>query len=163
MSERLYEHMKHPHQVRNANIRHQEEQQGINAKIAVFLTRVVGSMPTAYAFVVLAIIGLLAILGVFPSLVALLVAWGSQTLLQLVLLSVIMVGQNVLNRHSELLAEEQYHTTQKSFHDIEQIVKHLDAQDQELLSQRELLQQCMALIPQVADKQTGRKRTETLK
>jgi uncharacterized membrane protein len=136
----LYKHQPHPHKPKNVNDVHTEEMQSLNDRIAVFLTRTVGSMPMAYTFVVLAIIGLLAILGILSPLVALLVAWLSQTFIQLVLLPVIMVGQNVLNRKTELQAEEQYNTTVKSFHDIEQIAQHLDTQDKELVRIVELLE-----------------------
>ena len=56
-------------------IRHKEHIQdadGLNTKIAVTLTRAVGTMPTAYSFAVLSLVGLLAILGILPPLVALL-------------------------------------------------------------------------------------------
>jgi hypothetical protein len=78
-----------------------------NAKLAVIITNVVGSMWCAYVFTLLSLLSLPAVLsafsifsGVFPawlikaSLIAL-VAWIAQTFLQLVLLSVIMVGQQV--------------------------------------------------------------------
>ncbi len=78
-----------------------------NAKLAVVVTNIVGSMWCAYVFTLLALMSLPAVLsafsifaGVFPawlvkaSLIAL-VAWIAQTFLQLVLLSVIMVGQQV--------------------------------------------------------------------
>lgn len=133
MLKTLYTHILHPHKPTNVNEVHAQERQGINDKIAVFLTSVVGSMPTAYSFIVLALIGLFAILGILTPLVALLVAWISQTLIQLVLLPVIMVGQNVLNRHQELQANEMYLTTQKSYSDLEQVMKHLDAQDDAIL------------------------------
>jgi uncharacterized membrane protein len=121
----------HPHQPRNVNQVHREEQAaaGINAMIAVGLTKRVGTMWTAYSFAVLAVVGLFAILGLLSPIVALLVAWLSQTFIQLVLLPIIMVGQNVLGHHAELLAEEQYNTTKKTYADIESIMKHLDDQD----------------------------------
>ncbi len=96
-------------------------------------------MWTAYTFVVLAIIGLFAILGLLSPIVALLVAWTSQTLIQLVLLPIIMVGQNVLGRKTELQADEQFRTTMSTYHDIEQIMLHLSAQDAELLRQAKML------------------------
>jgi uncharacterized membrane protein len=136
----LFTHTRHPHEPQNVNELQQAERQGINARIAVGLTRSVGTMQTAYIFVIVAFVGLMGILGLFTPLVALLVAWASQTFIQLVLLPVIMVGQNVLGRHQELLAEEQFQTTQKSYHDIEQIIAHLSAQDAELLQQTKLLQ-----------------------
>ncbi len=139
---KLYEHKPHPHKPQNVNVLHQAEQaaSGINTSIAIALANSEGSMWTAYSFVLLALVGLLAILGLLPPIIALLVAWLSQTLIQLVLLPVIMVGQNVLNRKTELQAEEQFQTTQRSYHDIEQIMHHLDAQDQKILEILEKLE-----------------------
>jgi uncharacterized membrane protein len=139
----LYKHTPHKHEPRNVNKLHAATQTGINARIAVMLTKRVGTMWTAYSFIVLAVVGLFAILGLLSPLVALLVAWTSQTLIQLVLLPVIMVGQNVLGAHAELLAEEQYQTTEKSYHDLEQVMEHLSSQDAELLKQTELLVQLL--------------------
>lgn len=139
----LYQHTLHSHKPTNINTLQAEEYQSVNNRIAIILTRSVGSMSTAYSFVVLALIGLFAILGLLPPVIALLVAWLSQTFIQLVLLPVIMVGQNVLNRKAELQAEEQFNTTQKSYHDIEQIMLHLQEQDTELLRQSKML---LALI-----------------
>lgn len=137
----LYQHKTHPHTPRNPNDIHSEEQEqaGFNTKLAVLLTKTVGTMPTAYLFVLLAIIGLLGILSIIPPIVALLVAWTSQTLIQLVLLPVIMVGQNVLSHKQEIQSGETFQTTMKSFHDIEQLMKHMDAQDQELVKQTRLI------------------------
>lgn len=109
------------------------EKGGLNTRIAVYLTRIVSTMPTAYAFAVLAVVGLLAILGVFPPIVALLVVWFSQTFLQLCFLPILAVGTSVLGQHQELLSEEQYRTTNKTYHDIEKVMKHLDEQDKTIL------------------------------
>jgi hypothetical protein len=68
------------------------EVDSVNAKIAVLITKLVGSMYCAYLFAVLALAGLPAALK--PGGEGL-VAWIAQTFLQLVLLSVIMVGQAV--------------------------------------------------------------------
>jgi len=138
----LFEETIHPHVPRNVNLVYKAEQAaaGFNTRFAVGLTQRVGTMWTAYTFAVLAIIGLLAILGVLTPLVALLVSWVSQTFIQLVLLPIIMVGQNVLGRKSELQADEQFNTTQKSYHDIEQMMLHLCAQDAELLRHAKLLE-----------------------
>lgn len=135
----LYEHNPHPHKPRNVNLIHKEERQSVNDKIALVLTKSVGSMWAAYTFVVIAVVGLLAILGILSPLVALLVAWASQTLIQLTLLPIIMVAQNVLNRKQELQADEQYERTKKIYSDIVQIMEHLNAQDAELLRQSELI------------------------
>jgi hypothetical protein len=81
---------------------------GINAKIAVFLTNVVGSMWCAYVFAVIALIGLPAALK--PSGEGI-IAWIAQTFLQLVLLSVIMVGQNVQSVASDVRSQHTYDDT----------------------------------------------------
>ena len=95
---------------------------GINAAIAVFLTKHVGSMTCAYLFALLAIAGFPGLLGEFA---AKLVQWTSQTFIQLTLLSVIMVGQSVLSKHQEMVSEN-------SYEDIVEILQHLDAQDKEM-------------------------------
>src|SRR5260370_41181032 len=99
-----------PHTPRNVNRVQAAEiaAAGVNTQLAVWLTEHVGTMWTAYAFAVLAIIGLFAILGLLSPIIALLIAWISQTFLQLVLLPVIMVGQNVLGRNAELQADESF-------------------------------------------------------
>ena len=81
---------------------------GINAKIAVFLTNVVGSMWCAYAFACIAFVGLPAALR--PGGEGIIV-WIAQTFLQLVLLSVIMVGQNVQSVASDVRSQHTYEDT----------------------------------------------------
>jgi len=133
MSEPLYTHTRHAHVPRNTNAVHADEQT-LNTRLAVFLTRLVGTMPTAYVFTFLAFVGLLGLLGFLPPIVFLLATWLSQQFLQLVFLPILSVGQNVLSRKQELQADEMFATTQHSFSDIEQIVKHLDAQDAAILA-----------------------------
>jgi hypothetical protein len=81
---------------------------GINAKIAVFLTNIVGSMWCAYVFAVIALIGLPAALKPGGEGI---IAWIAQTFLQLVLLSVIMVGQNVQSEASDVRSQRTYDDT----------------------------------------------------
>ncbi len=78
---------------------------GINAKIAVFLTNIVGSMWCAYVFGVIALIGLRPALKPGGEGI---IAWIAQTFLQLVLLSVIMVGQNVQSVASDVRSQHTY-------------------------------------------------------
>ena len=87
-----------------------------NAKVAVLITKIVGSMYCAYGFAVLALCSLPAILSQFSALantfphwmtsasLLALVAWVSSYFLQLVLLSVIMVGQDVQSQSSDARA-----------------------------------------------------------
>jgi hypothetical protein len=81
---------------------------GINAKIAVFLTNIVGSMWCAYVFAVIALLGLGPALKPGGEGI---IAWIAQTFLQLVLLSVIMVGQNVQSEASDLRSQHTYDDT----------------------------------------------------
>jgi len=81
---------------------------GLNAKIAVFLTNIVGSMWCAYVFAIIAFIGLPAALKPGGEGI---IAWIAQTFLQLVLLSVIMVGQNVQAEAGDLRAQHTYDDT----------------------------------------------------
>jgi hypothetical protein len=81
---------------------------GVNAKIAVFLTNVVGSMWCAYLFAIVALLGLRPALRPGGEGI---VAWIAQTFLQLVLLSVIMVGQNVQSVASDIRSQHTYEDT----------------------------------------------------
>jgi hypothetical protein len=138
----LYQHSANRHQPRNVNRVHRTELQaaGFNTRVAVWLTKNVGTMQCAYLF---AGIGIGSLVGVFTNNVVLAAVFGSLSsyFLQLVLLPILSVGQNVLGRHQELQADEMFKTSQRSFHDIEEIMGHLSAQDAELLKQTKLLLQ----------------------
>jgi hypothetical protein len=86
------------------------EVDGVNAKIAVLITRLVGSMWCAYVFAIIALLGLRPALK--PGGEGL-IAWIAQTFLQLVLLSVIMVGQAVQSAASDARSEQTYEDTVK--------------------------------------------------
>jgi hypothetical protein len=135
----LFHHEPHMHQPRNVNDVQKAEQQGFNTRLAVWLTRNVGTMACAYLF---AVIGIAGLIGAFTDNASLVLIFGSISsyFLQLVLLPVILVGSNVLNRHQELQSEETFQTSQHSFHDIEQIMQHLSAQDAELLRHAKMLE-----------------------
>lgn len=121
-----------PRQIKNAV----GEVEGFNAKFAVIITSGVGTMACAYLFAVIAFISLPAILieanvlkksdvPVFftkPGLI-LIVSWIAQTFLQLVLLSIILVGQRVQSAASDA-------RTLKQFEDTEVILDRLDTKTQ---------------------------------
>jgi hypothetical protein len=96
------------------------EVDGFNAKFAVLITRLVGTMWCAYLFAVIALLGLPSALGTGGEGI---IAWIAQTFLQLVLLSVIMVGQNV----QSLAADARSANTYK---DAETILDRLDVHTQ---------------------------------
>ena len=82
----------------------------INAHIAVGVTKLVGSMWCAYLFGILALISLPAAIASHSAII--IVAWIAQTFLQLVLLPIIIVGQNVQAAASDARAEADHETLQ---------------------------------------------------
>jgi hypothetical protein len=102
----------------------------LNGRVATFLTRAVGTMWCAYAFGLLALVALPEALGKGSLLP--LVDWLSQTFIQLVLLSVIMVGQGILGMAADRRSEMTYQDAEATFHETEQIQAHLEAQDRVL-------------------------------
>lgn len=133
MTERkLFDHQHAQHQPRNVNEVHAAERLSTNDRIALFICKNIGTMICAYIFTG---IGIMSLVGAVTGNALLAATFGalSSYLLQLVLLPIIIVGQNVQARHSELMAEEQFATTQKTYHDTEQLAKHLEAQDALLL------------------------------
>jgi predicted DNA repair protein MutK len=103
-----------------------DEHVGLNGRIALVLTSAVGTMWCAYAFALLALVALPQALG--GGLLSF-VQWLSQTFIQLVMLSVIMVGQNILSRAADKRAEMTFRDAEAAFHEAEQIQLHLAAQD----------------------------------
>ena len=116
--------------------------QRFNKRLAVGITTNVGTMTSAYLFCLLAFLSLPAVLsglggpfdGFFPpfmvkaSLIAL-IAWIAQTFLQLVLLPIIIVGQNVQAEAADKRAEATYQDADAVLHEALQIQAHLEAQD----------------------------------
>jgi hypothetical protein len=86
------------------------EVEGFNAKLALLITRSVGTMACAYVFAVIALISLPA--AISSGQVIIIVAWIAQTFLQLVLLSIIMVGQTVQSTASDARAAKQFNDTE---------------------------------------------------
>jgi hypothetical protein len=124
-----FEHVPHPHiaaRKKSGPPKTTDEHVGINGKIGLGLTTAVGTMWCAYAFAVLALV-------VLPQAVnggmLTLVQWVSQTFIQLVMLSVIMVGQNIQSRASDKRAEMTYKDADATLEEAEQIQAHLKVQD----------------------------------
>src|SRR5215469_11649937 len=97
-----------------------------NTRVAVFVTQVVGSMWCAYAFALFDLISLPAAIRGGSSTI---VAWVAQTFLQLVLLSVIMVGQNVQAAAADKRSEATFHDASATLHEVAHVQGHLAAQD----------------------------------
>lgn len=87
-----------PHLTRHEHI-------GFNGRLAVLITKAVSTMWCAYVFTAIALISLPAALAGGT---AAIISWVAQTFLQLVLLSVIMVGQKVSAQASDKQALQTY-------------------------------------------------------
>ena len=115
-----------------------------NAKVGLKITLIVGTMWTAYVFTVLALLSLPYVLslfsafhGTFPAWmikvsILTLIAWIAQTFLQLVLLPIIIVGQNVQAAAADARSQATYDDAAAVLDEARQIQKHLAAQDDEL-------------------------------
>ena len=85
------------------------EVEGFNAKVALLITRGVGTMACAYLFALIALISLPdAIKAGRPAIIS----WIAQTFLQLVLLSIIMVGQSVQSAASDARGAREFADTE---------------------------------------------------
>lgn len=98
-----------------------------NAGLAVKITKAVGTMVCAYVFTMIALISLPSALhSGNPTII---VSWVAQTFLQLVLLSVIIVGQNIQSAASDKRAEDTYKDAEAVLQEALHIQQHLAAQD----------------------------------
>jgi hypothetical protein len=129
-----YEYQQHPH----ATSRHQthpgaafkakqQARMSLNDRIGLTITRSVGTMWAAYVFFGLTLVSLPAALSSGNTLV--IISWVAQTFLQLVLLPVIIVGQNIQAREAEKRAIATYDDATAILEESRQIQAHLAAQD----------------------------------
>lgn len=96
-------------------------------KAALFVTEKVGSMGFFLACCILVLVPLF-----FASTLNV-VQYISSGILQLILLPLIMVGQNLQGRHAEIRAQHDFDTNVKAEKEIETILLHLEKQDQIML------------------------------
>jgi hypothetical protein len=101
-----------------------------NSAFAVIVTKGVGTMWCAYAFAALALVSLPS--AIRSGSAVTLVSWISQTFLQLVLLSIIIVGQNVLAAAADKRSEATYEDADAILQTSVGIQHHLEAQDAEI-------------------------------
>ena len=124
---------------------------GFNGKVALRLTALVGTMQAAYLFGILALIALPGVLGLslLPDRSLLIVAWVSQTFIQLVMLAVLQLGQNLQAAGADKRAEATYLDAEAVLHEI------LSAQDH-LLAQDELIKGTQsAILAAISDLRSG--------
>ena len=115
-----------PHRRRWDHLPHATSMQRFNQAVAIKVTGAVGSMYCAYIFAAIALISLPS--AVSSGNVIVIVSWVAQTFLQLVLLSVIIVGQNASGEASDARAV-------KTLADAEAILDRLDTRTQHGLAE----------------------------
>ena len=102
----------------------------INAKIGLKVTLIVGTMWCAYLFTILALVSAPSAFTSGDSII--IVAWVAQTFLQLVLLPIIIVGQNVQAAAADARSQATYDDAAAVLEEAKQIQAHLAAQDAEI-------------------------------
>jgi hypothetical protein len=102
-----------------------------NARVGLKITVIVGTMWCAYLFTVLALVSAPSAFRTGNSLI--IVAWIAQTFLQLVLLPIIIVGQNVQAAAADARAEATFDDAAAVLEEAKQIQAHLAAQDEKIV------------------------------
>lgn len=147
----LYDHVPHPHiehrkiagptrTVDQRRLDHPNPIVRFNARFGLAITVVVGTMWCAYLFTILALVSVKSAFATGN--VVVIVGWVAQTFLQLVLLPVIIVGQNIQAKAADKRAEDTYNDADAVLHEVTHIQAHLAAQDQQIL---EILTQVRAV------------------
>ncbi len=154
---KIYEYVRHPRAeelhasqpVKTADLRkvdHQNVFVRLNARFGLKITLVVGTMWAAYLFTVIALFAL-------PSAIQqgtyFVVVWLSSSFLQLVLLPIIIVGQNIQAAAADKRAEDTYKDAEAVLKEAEEIQKHLLAQDEAISS---IVERIEALVTQLETK-----------
>jgi len=101
-----------------------------NNRLGFQITRRVGTMWAAYLFCILSLVSLPSVLATGNAVV--IVAWIAQTFLQLVLLPIIIVGQNIQAQASDARAIATYEDAGAILEEAKEIQNHLADQDQAL-------------------------------
>ena len=102
----------------------------MNERIGLWVTKKVGTMWAAYAFFGLTLVSLPAALASGSAII--IVSWIAQTFLQLVLLPIIIVGQNIQASASEERAIATYEDAGAILEESKEIQTHLGVQDEAL-------------------------------
>ena len=153
--ENIYEYVRHPRAaelrasqpVKTADVRrvnHKNPFVRFNARFGLKITLVVGTMWAAYVFSLLALLAL-------PSAISqgtyYVIVWLSSSFLQLVLLPIIIVGQNIQAAAADKRSEDTYKDAEAVLKEAEEIQKHLLAQDQAISDIVARLEKLMGSTP----------------
>src|SRR3974377_2199634 len=100
---------------------------GINGKIGLLITTLVGTMVCGYVFAIIALISLPS--AITSHNLTVIIAWISSNFLQLVFLPIIIGGQNLQAKASDRRAALTFEDAEAVLHEAVQIQQHLAAQD----------------------------------
>ena len=120
-----FQHEEHPHVEARKKV--VAKRLTFNDRIGLMVTKGVGTMWAAYVFLGLTLVSLPA--AIASGSVLVMVSWVAQTFLQLVLLPIIIVGQNIQAAASDARAKATYDDATAILHEAKQIQAHLAAQD----------------------------------
>ena len=134
-----YTHEPHPHVAERARegpvktadqrrLHHPNPIVRFNARFGLHITIIVGTMWAAYLFAAIALISLPDNWHSTQNLIL----WISSSFLQLVLLPIIIVGQNIQAQAADKRAEATFKDAAAVLHEAREIQRHLKAQDDEI-------------------------------
>ena len=129
----LHEYLKSRRAHVDVNLKHKSRLK-LHDKVAVTVTRAIGSMYAVYFFMIF-VFGWMLLQAIadhpidpFPFVFLIFVT----NIVQLFLMPLIMVSQNIQSRHAELRAEEEYQPTKTIHRDIETILTTLSDLDKKI-------------------------------
>jgi hypothetical protein len=167
MSKPSYQYTQHPH-VEKRKAKHPSKLNAdahagvlgtnkltINQRFGLAITKSVGTMWAAYAFFALSLVSLPAALMTGDTVI--IIAWVAQTFLQLVLLPIIIVGQNLQAAKTEVRAIATYEDATAILEEAKEIQAHLTDQDKAL---SHLIDKMTALEAKLEVAQQATKRTK---
>lgn len=131
MPDNLISYLKGRHIPENINIKHRTSFK-LHDRLAVIITSAIGSMYAVYFFIIFVSVWILwqslssNPFDPYPFIFMIFIS----NIVQLILVPLIMVGQNIQNRHAQLRAEEEYQATKSIHQDIETILTILSNLDQ---------------------------------
>ena len=127
------------------NAKHSNPFVRFNSKFGLKITLVVGTMWTAYIFTTIALFAL-------PSAIKqgtyFVVVWLSSSFLQLVLLPIIIVGQNIQAAAADKRAEDTFKDAEAVLKEASEIQNHLLAQDKAISDILEKIEVIMSKFPE---------------
>ena len=116
-----------------------------NSKFGLKITLIVGTMWTAYVFTILA---LFALPSAIKQGIYFVVVWLSSSFLQLVLLPIIIVGQNIQAAAADKRSEDTYKDAEAVLKEASEIQNHLLAQDKAISDILERIEVLMSKLPE---------------